>query len=115
MIQRDKLCKDGERFVSPAILVTRRHLQQELDEERKKKAEAEAKEDAKRREEEKNAPANMVGSTPICFSILVLSLVPSAQDTCMHKHNIRYAAKNNLYRPALRLASSAGISIPPST
>ena len=45
MIQRDKLCKDGERFVSPALLITKRHLLQELDEERKTKAEAEAKED----------------------------------------------------------------------
>ena len=46
MIQRDKLCKDGERFVSPALLITKRHLLQELDEERKSKAEAEAKEDS---------------------------------------------------------------------
>lgn len=45
--QRDKLCKDGERFVSPALVIIKRHLSQELDEERKTKAEAEAKEDAK--------------------------------------------------------------------
>ena len=48
--QRDKLCKDGERFVSPALLVIRRHLQQELDEERKTKAETEAKEDERQKE-----------------------------------------------------------------
>ena len=46
VIQRDKLCKDGERFVSPALLISKRHLLQELDEERKIKAEAEAKEDS---------------------------------------------------------------------
>lgn len=45
--QRDKLCKDGERFVSPALVLIKRHLLQELDEERKTKAEAEAKEDNK--------------------------------------------------------------------
>ena len=45
--QRDKLCKDGERFVSPALVLIKRHLLQELDEERKTKAEAEAREDAK--------------------------------------------------------------------
>ena len=44
--QRDKLCKDGERFVSPALVIIKRHLLQELDEERKTKAEAEAKEDS---------------------------------------------------------------------
>ena len=55
VLQRDKLCKDGERFVSPAILVTKRHLQQELDEERKKKNEAETKEDERRREEDKKS------------------------------------------------------------
>ena len=45
--ERDKLCKEGERFISPALLtVTRRHLQQELDEERKSKAEADSREDA---------------------------------------------------------------------
>lgn len=43
--QRDKLCKDGERFVSPALVIIKRHLLQELDEERKFKVEAEAKED----------------------------------------------------------------------
>ena len=43
--QRDKLCKDGERFVSPALVIIKRHLLQELDEERKLKAEAELKED----------------------------------------------------------------------
>lgn len=49
--ERDKLCKDGERFISPALLVvTRRHLQQELDDDRKNKAEAESKEDARLRE-----------------------------------------------------------------
>ena len=47
MSQRDKLCKDGERFVSPALAIIKRHLLQELDEERKAKAEAEAKEDNK--------------------------------------------------------------------
>ena len=45
MSQRDKLCKDGERFVSPALVIIKRHLLQELDEERKFKVEAEAKED----------------------------------------------------------------------
>lgn len=43
--QRDKLCKDGERFVSPALVIIKRHLLQELDEERKLKVEAELKED----------------------------------------------------------------------
>ncbi|KAJ7360053.1 hypothetical protein OS493_019144 [Desmophyllum pertusum] len=43
--QRDKLCKDGERFVSPALVLIKRHLLQDLDEERKTKAEAESKED----------------------------------------------------------------------
>ncbi|XP_048584024.1 protein polybromo-1 isoform X2 [Nematostella vectensis] len=52
--QRDKLCKEGERLISPALLVTRRHLQQELDEERKIKAEQEALEEAKQKELEKN-------------------------------------------------------------
>ena len=37
VIQRDKLCKDGERFVSPALVIIKRHLLQELDEERKAK------------------------------------------------------------------------------
>ncbi|XP_046839607.1 protein polybromo-1-like isoform X2 [Xenia sp. Carnegie-2017] len=39
--QRDRLCKDGERFVSPAISQTKRHLQHELDEERKRKMRSE--------------------------------------------------------------------------
>ena len=39
--QRDRVCKDGERFVSPAISQTKRHLQHELDEERKRKAKEE--------------------------------------------------------------------------
>ena len=51
--QRDKLCKDGERFVSPALVVIKRHLLQELDEERKTKTEAEAKEDEKQQELER--------------------------------------------------------------
>lgn len=55
MIQRDKLCKDGERFVSPALLITKRHLLQELDEERKIKAEAEAKEDSMQGNEQSQA------------------------------------------------------------
>jgi len=53
VIQRDKLCKDGERFVSPALVVIKRHLLQELDEERKAKIEAEGKEDEKQRELER--------------------------------------------------------------
>ena len=53
VVHRDKLCKDGERFISPALLISRRHLVQELDEERKKKAEAEAKEDEKLKAQEK--------------------------------------------------------------
>lgn len=68
--QRDKLCKDGERFVSPALVVIKRHLLQELDEERKTKAEAEGKEDEKqeeleRREGKQQAKAswNEFGST----------------------------------------------------
>lgn len=40
--QRDRVCKDGERFVSPAISQTKRHLQHELDEERKRKTKEEA-------------------------------------------------------------------------
>ncbi|XP_028398159.1 LOW QUALITY PROTEIN: protein polybromo-1-like [Dendronephthya gigantea] len=40
--QRDRVCKDGERFVSPAISQTKRHLQHELDEERKRKTREEA-------------------------------------------------------------------------
>ena len=40
--QRDRVCKDGERFVSPAISQTKRHLQHELDEERKQKVKEEA-------------------------------------------------------------------------
>lgn len=51
--RRDKMCKDGERFISPALLITRRHLVQELDEERKKKAEIEGKEDEKLKAQEK--------------------------------------------------------------
>jgi hypothetical protein len=51
--RRDKICKDGERFISPALLVTRRHLIQELDEERKKKAEMEGQEDEKLKAQEK--------------------------------------------------------------
>lgn len=43
--QRDLLCKEGERFVSPAISQTKRHLAHELDEERKRKAKEEAAED----------------------------------------------------------------------
>jgi len=53
VIQRDKLCKDGERFVSPALVIIKRHLLQELDEERKAKIEAEGKEDEKQRELER--------------------------------------------------------------
>jgi len=53
VIQRDKLCKDGERFVSPALVVIKRHLLQELDEERKAKIEAEGKEDEQQRELER--------------------------------------------------------------
>lgn len=53
LIQRDKLCKDGERFVSPALVVIKRHLLQELDEERKAKTEAEGKEDEKQEELER--------------------------------------------------------------
>jgi len=49
---RDKLCKDGERFISPALLVTKRHLVQELDEERKRKSDQEAKEDEKLKDQE---------------------------------------------------------------
>ncbi|XP_058969432.2 protein polybromo-1 isoform X2 [Pocillopora verrucosa] len=51
--QRDRLCKDGERFVSPALVFIKRHLLQDLDEERKSKADAEGKEDEKQRELEK--------------------------------------------------------------
>lgn len=51
--QRDKLCKDGERFISPALLITRRHLVQELDDERKKKADQETQEDEKLKAQEK--------------------------------------------------------------
>ena len=40
--QRDRVCKDGERFVSPAISQTKRHLQHELDEERKRKMKEES-------------------------------------------------------------------------
>lgn len=43
--QRDRVCKDGERFVSPAISQTKRHLQHELDEERKRKTKEEASDD----------------------------------------------------------------------
>ncbi|KAK3750182.1 hypothetical protein QZH41_015411 [Actinostola sp. cb2023] len=50
---RDKLCKDGERFISPALLITRRHLVQELDDEHKKKAELEGQEDEKLKAQEK--------------------------------------------------------------
>ena len=53
VIQRDKLCKDGERFVSPALVIIKRHLLQELDEERKAKIEAEGKEDEKQKELER--------------------------------------------------------------
>ena len=53
VIQRDKLCKDGERFVSPALVVIKRHLLQELDEERKSKIEAEGKEYEKQKELER--------------------------------------------------------------
>ena len=42
MQQRDRVCKDGERFVSPAISQTKRHLQHELDEERKRKIKEES-------------------------------------------------------------------------
>ena len=51
--ERTKLCKDGERFISPALLVTKRHLQQELDDERKKKVEAENREDERQKEIDK--------------------------------------------------------------
>ena len=51
--RRDRLCKDGERFVSPALVIIKRHLLQELDEERKMKAEAESKEDEKQEELER--------------------------------------------------------------
>ena len=53
VIQRDKLCKDGERFVSPALVVIKRHLLQELDEERKAKIEAEGMEDEQQEELER--------------------------------------------------------------
>ena len=53
--QRDKLCKDGERFVSPALVFIKRHLLQDLDEERKSKADTESKEDEKQKELEKGA------------------------------------------------------------
>lgn len=55
--QRDLLCKEGERFVSPAISQTKRHLAHELDEERKRKAKEEAAED----EEDAHKETSKVG------------------------------------------------------
>ena len=48
MTKRDELCKMGERFVSPALSFTKRHLQQELDEEKKKRLETESQDDDKK-------------------------------------------------------------------
>ena len=81
--QRDKLCKDGERFVSPALVIIKRHLSQELDEERKTKAEAEAKEDAKQQAtQQAQVSKDMFDSSPFRIRFF------SAWNICLRKSDV---------------------------
>ncbi|XP_072181869.1 protein polybromo-1-like [Diadema setosum] len=49
---RDEICKNGEILLSPALSYTHRHLQNDLDEEKKEKLPKEIKEDNEKKEEE---------------------------------------------------------------
>ncbi|XP_070557674.1 protein polybromo-1-like isoform X3 [Ptychodera flava] len=50
---RDEICKNGELLLSPALSYTHKHLQNDLDKEKKEKLPKEMKEDQEKREEEK--------------------------------------------------------------
>ena len=50
--ERDRLTKDGQRLVSQALNFTRKHLQQDIEDERKRKHEYESVEDAKSKSED---------------------------------------------------------------
>ncbi|XP_061428677.1 LOW QUALITY PROTEIN: protein polybromo-1 [Lethenteron reissneri] len=55
---RDELCKNGEMLLSPALSYTAKHLQHDLEKERKEKVPAEAAEDRVKRDEDGKDPSD---------------------------------------------------------
>uniref|UniRef100_S4R748 Protein polybromo-1 n=1 Tax=Petromyzon marinus TaxID=7757 RepID=S4R748_PETMA len=55
---RDELCKNGEMLLSPALSYTAKHLQHDLEKERKEKVPAEAAEDRAKRDEDGKDPSD---------------------------------------------------------
>ena len=47
VVERDNLCKDGQRFMSPALHYAKRKLLSQIDEEKKGKQNSEEKDDEK--------------------------------------------------------------------
>uniref|UniRef100_A0A4W3IBU1 Protein polybromo-1 n=1 Tax=Callorhinchus milii TaxID=7868 RepID=A0A4W3IBU1_CALMI len=58
---RDELCKNGEILLSPALSYTLKHLQHDLEKEKKSKLPREIEEDKQKREEEKKEFSGMEG------------------------------------------------------
>ena len=93
VIQRDKLCKDGERFVSPALVIIKRHLLQELDEERKAKTEAESKEDEKQKElERREGKQQLQASYNKLFNVLTGWESFHLKNNSFGEHNTLFSA-----------------------